>query len=57
MQNGNAVFRGAVEAEAHVNEKLPAEVAEGFERGDGSKVHTYTTCWICYTNCDMWSPA
>ncbi len=54
MQHGNAVFRGA-EAEAHVNEKLPTEVAEGFERGDGSKVHTYTTS-ICWTNADIWSP-
>ena len=37
---------------AHINKKLTTKVAEGFERGDGSKVHTCRddttwTVWYC----------
>lgn len=42
------VLHGAT-GEAHINEKLTTKVAEGFERGDGSKVHTWTTLWTMWT--------
>ena len=58
MQNGNAVFRGAEEAEAHVNEKLPAEVAEGFERGRWKQsTHLHDVLNLLKQIVDMWSPA